>query len=195
AGERTGGVDAGRVFIYRGGDPLGDDPAWVITGSAGERLGQSLASAYVDDDPRPDLVIGAPGSDATPTLAGRIVVAFGGSPLGARALTSGSGTTPGGRFGWAVGGAPSYVAGPRRGPHVVRERPAARPGRRPPGERERGRGARSPGRRSAHDASVRAARGVGGRGVWLRGLARGGHARGHRRPRVPGRSARVREER
>lgn len=104
-GDATGGPDAGRVFIYRGGNPLGDQPAWVITGAPGERLGQSLASAMVDDDLLADLVIGAPGSSGAPaTLTGRIIVAYGGSPLGARALVSIPGATAGGRFGWAVDG-------------------------------------------------------------------------------------------
>jgi FG-GAP repeat protein len=102
-GDATGGPQAGRVFIYRGGDPLSDQPAWVITGAPGERLGHSLAWAYVDDDFVPDLVIGAPGSGGAPaTLTGRIVIAYGGSPLGARPLVSVAGTTADGRFGWAV---------------------------------------------------------------------------------------------
>jgi hypothetical protein len=114
-GDATGGAQAGRVFIYRGGDPLSDQPAWVITGAPGERLGHSLAFAYVDDDFLADLVIGAPGSSGAPaTLTGRIVVAYGGSPLGARALVSVAGTTPNGRFGWAVERAAPYASYPLR---------------------------------------------------------------------------------
>jgi len=109
-GDATGGAEAGRVFIYRGGDPLSDQPAWVITGAPGERLGHSLAWAFVDDDFLPDLVIGAPGSSGLPaTLTGRIVIAYGGSPLGARTLRSIPGTTAGGRFGWAVDGIQMYA--------------------------------------------------------------------------------------
>jgi FG-GAP repeat protein len=100
-GDATGGANAGRVFIYSGGDPLPASPAWVITGTPGERLGHGLGWAYVDGDFVPDLVIGAPGSGA---MTGRIVVAYGGNPLGARATASVSGTTAGGRFGWALDG-------------------------------------------------------------------------------------------
>ncbi|HYM80991.1 MAG TPA: integrin alpha [Candidatus Limnocylindria bacterium] len=104
-GDDAGGDDAGRVFVYRGGHPLDDEPDWVITGAPGERLGHALAVSNVDADSRPDLVIGAPGSTGTPaTLTGRIVVAYGGSPLGARALASVPGTTVNGRFGWSVEG-------------------------------------------------------------------------------------------
>ncbi len=109
----TGGENAGRVFIYRGGHPLPDDPTWVITGGPGERLGHSLAVGYVDGDPWPDLIIGAPGSAGAPaTLTGRIIVAYGGNPLGARPLASVSGTTPDGRFGWAVEGGFRYSSTP-----------------------------------------------------------------------------------
>ena len=108
----TGGKNAGRVFIYRGGHPLPDDPVWVITGAPGERLGHALGASYVDDDQWPDLIIGAPGSSGAPaTLTGRIVVAYGGNPLGLRPLASVSGTTPDGRFGWAVEGIRSYPQG------------------------------------------------------------------------------------
>jgi hypothetical protein len=101
----TGGENAGRVFIYRGGHPLGDAPSWVITGMPGERLGHALAAALVDDDYVPDLVIGAPGGPKAPsTPAGRVVIAFGGTPLGARPLASLAGTSDGGRFGWSVSG-------------------------------------------------------------------------------------------
>jgi hypothetical protein len=99
--DATGGAGAGRVFIYRGGNPLPSDPAWVITGAPGEHMGRSLAWGYVDEDFVPDLVIGAPGSGA---MTGRVVVAYGGSPLGARTPASVAGTTSGGRFGWAVAG-------------------------------------------------------------------------------------------
>ena len=98
-GDATGGAEAGRVFIYRGGDPLPDTPAWVITGLAGDRLGHSLAGGYVDDDFVPDLVMGAPGSLDQP---GRVLIAYGSNPLGARTVRSVEGTTAGGRFGWAV---------------------------------------------------------------------------------------------
>jgi hypothetical protein len=114
-GDATGGAQAGRVFIYRGGDPLDDDPAWVITGAPGERLGHSLALAFVDSDLLADLVIGAPGSAGAPaTLTGRAVVAYGGSPLGSRALASIVGTTAGGRFGWTVEGLASFAPQPLR---------------------------------------------------------------------------------
>src|SRR5436190_20902442 len=41
--DATGGAGAGRVFIYRGGNPLPNDPAWVVTGAPGEHMGQALA--------------------------------------------------------------------------------------------------------------------------------------------------------
>jgi hypothetical protein len=108
-GDDTGGADAGRVFIYRGGHPLADDPSWVITGAPGERLGHSLAAADVDGDGRMDLLIGAPGSVGAPaTLTGRVAIAFGGNPLGGRALANIPGITPDGRFGASVAGLSEY---------------------------------------------------------------------------------------
>jgi len=100
-GDATGGPEAGRVFIYRGGHPLADDPAWTIIGAPGDRLGHSLATARVDGDNVPDLVIGMPGG---PGATGRVMVAYGGNPLGVRPVAIVDGTTPGGRFGWAVVG-------------------------------------------------------------------------------------------
>jgi hypothetical protein len=100
-GDATGGADAGRVFIYRGGHPLADEPTWVITGGPGERLGHSLAPARVDDDYLPDLVIGMPGG---PGATGRVMVAYGSAVLGERSVRIVEGTTSGGRFGWAVAG-------------------------------------------------------------------------------------------
>ena len=97
----VGGGQAGRVFIYRGGNPLPELPSWVISGLPGDRLGASLATAYVDDDFVPDLIIGAPGSSDMP---GRVVIAYGSNPIGARPLRSVNGAEPGSRFGAAVDG-------------------------------------------------------------------------------------------
>ena len=97
----SGGANAGRVFIYRGGDPLPALPTWVITGEPGDRLGTSLTSGYVDDDLRPDLIIGAPGSS---TATGRVVIAYGSNPIGTRTLQSVLGTDAGSEFGAAVAG-------------------------------------------------------------------------------------------
>src|SRR5262245_17266136 len=104
-GDATGGADAGRVSIYKGGNPLPDDPAWVIVGTTGTRLGPSLSGALVDGDQLFDLVIGAPGSAGAPaTLTGQVLVAYGSNTLGTRTVASLAGTASGGRFGWAVEG-------------------------------------------------------------------------------------------
>jgi len=105
--DSTGGAGAGRVFIFRGGPQhLADPPAWVITGRPGDLLGSSLAAAGdLDGDGYADLLIGAPaGTSVDPALPGRVVIAYGGSPLGARAPLSLQGPVAGGRLGAAVAG-------------------------------------------------------------------------------------------
>jgi hypothetical protein len=103
----TAGQGAGRVFVFRGGVAhLGDPPALVIDGAAGDLLGTSLAAVGdVDGDGLADLLIGAPGStDVHPGATGRALLVFGSSLLGSRAPAGIPGPLAGGGFGAAVAG-------------------------------------------------------------------------------------------
>ena len=111
--DSTGGAGAGRVFIYRGGPHWSEPPALVITGLPGDLLGTSLAAAGdLDGDGRADLVIGAPaGTNLSPGSAGRVVIVYGATPLGARANVSIAGVEPAGHFGAAVAGLGPFEGG------------------------------------------------------------------------------------
>jgi hypothetical protein len=102
----TGGPGAGRVTIYSYADTV----LFTLAGDPGDHLGAAVSSADVDGDGAMDLIAGAPGSpDVDPGSPGRVVIVFGGTPIGARPPLGISGTTPGGRFGAAVAGLYPYL--------------------------------------------------------------------------------------
>lgn len=124
-----GGADAGRVWLFEGA-AVGDLDAVAdvtLTGrAAGDWFGKALASADMNGDRRPDLIIGAPRADAPLVDAGQVLVFFGahlgygapnqiltGSQAGAKfgsALASGSDVNKDGYDDLAVG-APDYGTG------------------------------------------------------------------------------------
>lgn len=99
----TNGPGAGSVSFFT--DYQDSVPLWTIYGEPGDHLGAAISSAEVNGDGLADAIIGAPGSpDVDPAATGRVVIAFGSSPLGALSLLSIPGQVPGGRFGAAVAG-------------------------------------------------------------------------------------------
>lgn len=76
-GDDSAGANSGKVMIYLGPGVSGN-PDVEITGSAGERLGFSLARAGdVNSDGIDDLIMGAPGSDSAGIDAGAAYIVFG----------------------------------------------------------------------------------------------------------------------
>ncbi len=76
-GDSSAGANSGKVMIYLGAGVSGA-PDVEITGSAGERLGFSVARAGdVNSDGIDDMIIGAPGSDEAGLDAGAAYVVFG----------------------------------------------------------------------------------------------------------------------
>jgi len=69
----TGGLSAGRAYVFYGGPGADATADLALTGSAGQQLGNSVASAGdVNGDGYSDIIVGAPGGD-------RAYVYYGGS--------------------------------------------------------------------------------------------------------------------
>ena len=79
----NGGTDAGRAYIYFGGSPMNNVVDVTLTGSnAGDNFGLSVSAAGdVNANGFADVIVGAPGSDAAATNAGRSQIYFGGNPM------------------------------------------------------------------------------------------------------------------
>jgi hypothetical protein len=100
-GNDAGGADAGRAYVYFGG-PAADATADItLTGAAaGDNLGYSVASAGdVNGDGFADLIVGAFGSDAGGSDAGRAYVYYGGPAPDATADLILTGAAAGDEFG------------------------------------------------------------------------------------------------
>jgi hypothetical protein len=75
--------DAGRVYVLRGGQPLGLGQAAIVLDGvgAGDRLGDAICIADLDGDGQLDLVASAPYEDSGETDSGRVYVFRGGATL------------------------------------------------------------------------------------------------------------------
>lgn len=104
-GNDAGGEDAGRAYVYLGGNVPDVDPDWILTGNAeGDRFGVDVACAGdVNGDGRSDVIVGA--DNAGVTRVGRAYVFFGDtSPRTSPDLTL-TGEFAGGLFGESVSSA------------------------------------------------------------------------------------------
>ncbi len=103
----AGGTDAGRAYVYYGGTPPNAIADLTLTGAAaGDNFGASVASAGdVNGDSFPDVIVGAPGSDAGGMDAGQAYVYYGGTPPNAIADLTLTGAAPGDYFGYSVASA------------------------------------------------------------------------------------------
>jgi hypothetical protein len=82
-GDDDEGAGSGKVMIYLGNDVDKTDPDIVITGSAGERFGYSLALAGdVDGDEIDDLIVGAPDNDTDAPDVGAAYIFLGSENIG-----------------------------------------------------------------------------------------------------------------
>lgn len=111
------GSEAGRVYIFYGGNPISATPDLILEGRRpGERFGWSIAAVGdFNGDGRDDFIVGAPNSDAGALENGAAYVYYG--------RAGGPNTTPDlelagaeayERFGWSVTGAGRFLGGQAR---------------------------------------------------------------------------------
>ena len=82
-GNATGGIDAGRAYIYYGGNIFNSIADVILTGAAAsDFFGSSVSAAGdVNGDGYDDVVVGANSNDAGGNDAGRAYIYFGGSSM------------------------------------------------------------------------------------------------------------------
>lgn len=104
------GTDAGRAYIYFGGNPMDYIPDVILNGaSAGDEFGFSVASAGdVNGDLYSDVIVGAPLNDAAGSNAGRAYVYYGGSSMDNIADVILTGQGAGDQFGFRVASAGNF---------------------------------------------------------------------------------------
>ncbi len=100
----AGGSDAGRAYIYFGGQPMDYIADVVLTGAAaGDNFGVSVSSAGdLNADGYSDVVVGANLNDAGGLNAGRVYVYYGGASMNNVADVIMTGATAGDEFGFSV---------------------------------------------------------------------------------------------
>ncbi|MBK7253013.1 MAG: FG-GAP repeat protein [Ignavibacteria bacterium] len=103
----AGGTDAGRAYIYFGGNSPDTIPDVIMTGAAaGDQFGISVSSAGdVNGDGFSDVIAGAFGNDAGGTDAGRTYIYYGGSVMNNVADGIMTGAVAGDAFGYSVSSA------------------------------------------------------------------------------------------
>jgi hypothetical protein len=101
------GTEAGRAYIYFGGNSMDSVADVILNGSsAGDMFGNSVSVAGdINGDGYDDVIVGASYNDSTATDAGAAYIFFGGSNMDAVADVNLSGTGSVDRFGVAVAGA------------------------------------------------------------------------------------------
>jgi len=102
----AGGFQAGRAYLYLGGQNMDNIPDLVFTGSPSEHLGMRVSDAGdLNGDGFGDLIVGAYGGDGTYTNDGRAYVYFGGKVIDDVADCILNGTGKDDDFGVCVAGA------------------------------------------------------------------------------------------
>src|SRR5512133_2792961 len=103
-GNDAGATDAGRAFIYLGGQGADTLADIILTGiSAGDGFGSSVSGAGdVNSDGYADAIVGAPHNASAGTDAGRAYLFYGGPVMDANADVAMSGAAAGDLFGFAV---------------------------------------------------------------------------------------------
>ncbi|HMQ69209.1 MAG TPA: FG-GAP-like repeat-containing protein [Ignavibacteria bacterium] len=103
-------ADAGRAYIYFGGNPMDYNPDVVLNGvSPGDNFGFSVASAGdVNADNYDDVIVGAPLNDAGGFDAGRAYIFYGGAVMNNVADVILTGQASGDYFGWRVASAGNF---------------------------------------------------------------------------------------
>ena len=106
-------TDAGRAYVYFGGNPVDTSPDWVVDGGiAGEQLGYAVALvADMSGDGFDDLAAGAPLSNVSGTGSGRVRVYHGGTTPDATSDLDLNGQTAGDNFGTSLAALPDPDGG------------------------------------------------------------------------------------
>ena len=101
------GMDAGKVYIYRGGRTISKNPFWQKKGEAwNHKFGSSAASAGdVNNDGFDDVIIGAPQYRDGNTYKGKAYIYLGGSSMGGAAFWTCLGESQGDIYGCSVASA------------------------------------------------------------------------------------------
>jgi len=108
------GSEAGRVYLFYGGDPLPTAPDVTLEGPAANgQFGWAIAAlGDLDGDGRDDFAVGAPRTNTYGIEAGAAYVYFGrsGGPLTTPSLTL-AGSRAYEHFGWSVAGVADFLGG------------------------------------------------------------------------------------
>lgn len=104
------GTDAGRAYIYFGGNPMDYVPDVILNGTnIGDQFGFSVACAGdVNADLYSDVIVGAPLNDAAGGDAGRAYIFYGGVAMNNVPDVILTGELPGNQFGFRVASAGNF---------------------------------------------------------------------------------------
>lgn len=104
------GTNAGRAYIYFGGNPMDYIPEVILNGTyPGEQFGWSVSSAGdVNKDGYSDVIVGAPLNDAAGEDAGRAYIFFGGPSMNNIADVVLTGESTADNFGYSVASAGNF---------------------------------------------------------------------------------------
>lgn len=104
------GTDAGRAYIYFGGNPMDYVPEVILNGTyAGEQFGWAVSSAGdVNKDGYSDVIVGAPLNDAAGQDAGRTYIYFGGPSMNNTPDVIMTGEATGDHFGYSIASAGNF---------------------------------------------------------------------------------------
>jgi len=110
AGSDVPGADAGQVFLWYGGPEVKQTPDRILSGTALEFFGWSLANiGDVNGGGKEDFAVGAPLSNAGGTARGRVCIFYGeNDPLSSTPDLIISGQTGGHQFGYSVSAAGDF---------------------------------------------------------------------------------------
>ncbi len=107
--DQTGGLDAGALFLWFGGEALTVVPDLTWEGAPLEKFGFAVARiGDVNDDGTADWAVGAPGSNVAGPQSGRIYVFYGRANPSATADVIINGAFAGDQFGYAISAAGDF---------------------------------------------------------------------------------------
>jgi hypothetical protein len=106
--EDTGLADAGKVYVYLGGDPMDNVADFTMTSGRAEpdQFGFCVSGTQdINGDTYPDILVGANGDDEAGTMAGKVHIFYGGASISPLSDDTLMGEASNNQFGRAVSGA------------------------------------------------------------------------------------------